>query len=58
VRGSGLMRIDGEDVELREGRFVRIDPEPSRVPVSGPDGMVFLVIGAPLEGKYEPPSWG
>jgi hypothetical protein len=52
------MRIDGEEVELREGRFIRIDPEPTRVPISGPDGMVFVVIGAPLEGPYEPPSWG
>jgi quercetin dioxygenase-like cupin family protein len=58
VRGSGVMRIDGEDVELREGRFVRIDPEPTRVPISGPEGMVFVVIGAPLEGTYEPPPWG
>lgn len=58
VRGSGVIRIDGDDVELREGRFVRIDPESTRVPVSGPEGMAFVVIGAPLEGKYEPPSWG
>ena len=58
MRGSGYLRIDGERVELREGRFVRIDPEATRVPVSGPDGMSFLMIGAPLEGRYEPPSWG
>jgi quercetin dioxygenase-like cupin family protein len=58
VRGSGTMRIDGEEVELREGRFVRLDPKLRRCPVSGPDGMAFLVIGAPLEGRYEPSSWG
>ena len=58
TRGSGVMRIDGEEVELREGRFVRIDPDATRCPVSGPEGMSFLVIGAPVDGKYEPPSWG
>ena len=59
VRGSGVLRIDGEDVELKEGRFVRIDPDARRVPVSGPHGMSFLMIGAPVDGRrYEPPSWG
>ena len=58
ISGSGVLRIDGEDVELRAGRFIRLDPEPRRCPVSGPDGMSFLVVGAPLDGKYEPPSWG
>ena len=58
VSGSGLLRIDGDEVELEAGTAVRIDPEPRRCPVSGPEGMSFLVIGAPLEGAYEPPSWG
>ena len=58
VKGSGSLQIDGEDVELREGRFVRIDPEATRCPVAGPDGMSFLVIGAPVAGTYEPPPWG
>lgn len=58
VEGSGHLRVDGEAVELRKGTFVRLDPEPTRCPVSGPDGMSFLMIGAPVEGRYEPPSWG
>ena len=58
VAGSGHIRIGAETVELRAGRFVRIDPEPRRCPVSGPDGMAFVVVGAPIEGAYEPPSWG
>lgn len=58
VRGSGVLRIDGEEIELRTGRFVRIAPEATRCPVAGPDGMSFLMIGAPVDGKYEPPSWG
>jgi mannose-6-phosphate isomerase-like protein (cupin superfamily) len=58
VRGSGVMRVDGEDVELRPGRFLRVDPDSTRVPVAGDDGLEFVTFGAPLDGKYEPPYWG
>jgi mannose-6-phosphate isomerase-like protein (cupin superfamily) len=56
--GSGVMRLDGEEVELKQGRFLRVDPATTRCPVAGQDGLVFLAIGAPLDGLYEPPSWG
>ena len=52
VRGSGVYRIDGEEVPVREGSFVRIDPDATRVPVAGADGLTFLVIGA-ARGGYE-----
>jgi hypothetical protein len=26
--------------------------------VSGGEGLELLTIGAPIDGKYEPPSWG
>ena len=58
VKGTGTMRIDGEAVELQPGRFVRVDPAATRLPVSGADGLEFLTIGAPLDRLYEPPSWG
>ena len=58
VKGSGTMRIDGEEVELQPGRFVRVDPTATRVPVSGADGLEFVTFGAPLDRRYEPPSWG
>ena len=58
VKGSGTMRIDGEEVELQPGRFVRVDPAATRVPVSGADGLEFVTFGAPLDRLYEPPSWG
>ena len=58
VRGSGTMRIDGEELELVPGRFVRVDPGSTRVPVAGDDGLEIVTFGAPLEGRYEPPSWG
>jgi mannose-6-phosphate isomerase-like protein (cupin superfamily) len=58
VKGGGTMRIDGEELELRPGRFVRVDPGSRRMPIAGPDGLELVTFGAPLEGPYEPPSWG
>ena len=58
VRGSGVMRLDGEEVELRPLRLIRVDPGTTRMPVSGPDGLEFITFGAPQEGAYEPPDWG
>jgi mannose-6-phosphate isomerase-like protein (cupin superfamily) len=58
VKGSGVMRIDGEEVDLKPGRVVRVDAEATRVPTSGPDGLEWIVFGAPIDGRYEPPEWG
>jgi quercetin dioxygenase-like cupin family protein len=58
VKGSGTMRIDGEEIELRPGRFVRVDPGATRVVVSGADGLESVTFGAPIDAQYEPPSWG
>lgn len=52
IAGGGIWRVDGEEVPVREGTFVRFDPEATRCPVAGPDGMTFLAIGA-RRGSYE-----
>jgi len=53
LRGGGTWRIDGEDVPVREGSILRLDPESTRCPFAGPEGMTFLAIGA-RRGTYEP----
>jgi quercetin dioxygenase-like cupin family protein len=53
VRGSGHWRVDGEDVPVRTGSFVRFDPGTVRCPVAGPEGMTFVAVGA-RPGAYEP----
>jgi len=53
VRGSGVYRIEGEDVPVQVGTFVRFDPETTRVPVAGPEGMTLVAVGA-RRGSYEP----
>jgi hypothetical protein len=52
------MRIEGDEVELRPLRLIRVDPDSTRLPVSGPDGLEFITFGAPQKGAYEPPDWG
>jgi quercetin dioxygenase-like cupin family protein len=52
VRGSGHWRVEGDEVPVREGSFIRFDPDTTRVPVAGPDGMTFIAIGVP-RGGYE-----
>jgi uncharacterized cupin superfamily protein len=58
VRGSGRLRIDGREIEVGEGMAVRVNPEVTRQPIAGDAGLQWVAIGAPREGKYEPPSWG
>src|SRR5262245_10612447 len=58
VRGSGTMRIDGDEIELRPGRFSRVASDATRLRVGGDEGVEIVTFGAPLEGRYEPPSWG
>ena len=53
VRGSGVYRIDGEEIPFRAGTFFRFDPGTTRQPVAGPEGMTMIAIGA-RRGSYEP----
>jgi quercetin dioxygenase-like cupin family protein len=52
IAGSGRWRIDGEEVEVSRGTFLRFDPDTTRMPIAGPDGMTFVGIGA-RRGSYE-----
>jgi quercetin dioxygenase-like cupin family protein len=52
VAGSGRWRVDGEEVEVRRGTFLRFDPDTTRMPIAGPDGMTFVGIGA-RRGSYD-----
>ncbi len=53
IRGSGIYRVDGEEIQLREGTFCRFDPETTRQLVAGPDGLTMIAVGA-RRGSYEP----
>jgi mannose-6-phosphate isomerase-like protein (cupin superfamily) len=53
VRGTGVYRIDGEEVPFTAGMIFRFDPETTRQPVAGPDGFAMVAVGA-RRGSYEP----
>jgi mannose-6-phosphate isomerase-like protein (cupin superfamily) len=53
IQGSGVYRIEGEEVPVRAGTFMRFDPGTTRVPVAGPEGMTMIAVGA-RRGSYEP----
>jgi quercetin dioxygenase-like cupin family protein len=53
VHGSGVYRVDGAEVPVRTGTFVRFDPETTRQLVAGPEGVTMVAVGAP-RGSYEP----
>ncbi len=53
IAGSGVYRIDGEEVPLAAPMIFRFDPETTRQPVAGPDGLTIVAIGA-RRGSYEP----
>lgn len=53
VAGSGYWRVDGEDVPVSRGSFIRFDPGSTRCPVAGPEGLTFVSVGC-RPGSYEP----
>jgi hypothetical protein len=53
VAGSGVYRVEGEEIPVSVGSVLRFDPETTRQPVAGPDGMTMIGIGA-RRGRYEP----
>jgi mannose-6-phosphate isomerase-like protein (cupin superfamily) len=54
LSGSGVMRIDGEDVELMEGRWLRVDAAHTRQPVAGPEGLKLIMVGGVPDRAFVP----
>jgi mannose-6-phosphate isomerase-like protein (cupin superfamily) len=48
LRGSGVIRVDGEEVPLEPGRYVLVDPRSTRQVFAGPDGLSYLIVGAEI----------
>ena len=45
LAGSGVMRIDGQDVALVPGRWVRVDAVHTRMPIAGSEGLTLIMVG-------------
>ncbi|MGZ4481273.1 MAG: cupin domain-containing protein [Gaiellales bacterium] len=52
LSGSGTFTIDGERVPFVPGDYLRVGPESTRQVVAGPEGLRFVVIGAPPQPEY------
>jgi mannose-6-phosphate isomerase-like protein (cupin superfamily) len=62
VAGSGRVKLDDEILELRTWDAVRVAPQVTRALAAGPDGLEFLVFGAPAVGSpaedvEQKPGW-
>ncbi len=54
VSGSGTIRVEGEERELRPGQFVFLPASTPRQMAAGPDGLAWIGIGCP-PGAYQAP---
>jgi quercetin dioxygenase-like cupin family protein len=52
VRGGGVYRVEDEEIPVHAGMFLRFDPETTRQPVAGPDGLTMIAVGV-RRGSYE-----
>lgn len=53
VRGSGTIRVDGDEAELRPGRYVFLAPGTRRQMVAGGQGLAWVGIGC-QPGAFQP----
>jgi quercetin dioxygenase-like cupin family protein len=62
LKGSGVMRVGAEDVELHVMDAVRVAPGLTRAIEGGPGGIEFVVFGSPgggsTDGEPLPGWWG
>jgi uncharacterized cupin superfamily protein len=52
IRGSGIYRIENDEVPVEAGTFLRFDPGTRRVPIAGAEGLTMIAVGA-RRGSYE-----
>jgi uncharacterized cupin superfamily protein len=53
LEGSGTIVVDGEDVELKEGRYIWVEAASKRKILPGDDGLKLIAVGSP-PGAYQP----
>jgi mannose-6-phosphate isomerase-like protein (cupin superfamily) len=60
LRGSGLMKLGDEVIEVEELDAIRISPEVMRALEAGDDGLEYVAFGTHREGDGEvvPGWWG
>ena len=58
LKGDATLVVDGEEHELPEGSFARLDPERTRTVANKGDTTIrVLIASAPRTSGYEPMGW-
>lgn len=52
LEGDAVMTIDGEQLEMRPGRYIFVTPESKRHIAPGPEGIRFVAFGAQASGHH------
>jgi mannose-6-phosphate isomerase-like protein (cupin superfamily) len=47
IRGAGVIRVDGAEIDFSPGLYVLVQPEAARQVVAGDEGLSYVVFGAP-----------
>ena len=53
LEGAGKIVVDGEDVELKPGRYVLVSADAKRKIHPGDEGLRLIIVGSPA-GAYAP----
>jgi uncharacterized cupin superfamily protein len=51
--GAGTFTVDGHDVAVAAGDYLRVDSGSTRLAVAGDGGMRFLAVGAKPQPEYD-----
>jgi len=53
LEGGGTFTIEGEDIGVSAGDYLRVDAAATRQVMGGPGGMRFIVVGAQPKPSYD-----
>ena len=53
IEGGGTFTVDGDEVKVTSGDYLRIDPAATRRAVGGPEGLTFVVVAAKPLPEYD-----
>jgi quercetin dioxygenase-like cupin family protein len=53
VDGSGTFTVDGEDVRVQAGDYLRVAPQATRLAKAGESGMRFVAVAAKPQPAYD-----
>ncbi|MFI5050512.1 MAG: cupin domain-containing protein [Gaiellales bacterium] len=52
LTGTGTLSVEGEEIALEPGRYVRVGPSVSRQMTAGDGGITFIAVGAPAAVEW------